>query len=285
MRVVDVAHFKAGAVTRETAGAESREAALMGQLGQGVCLIHELRQRRGSEELLNGGDDRPDVDEGLRRDDLHVLGGHTLFDYALHAGKPNAELVLQKLTDRADTAVAEVVNVVHRADVVGEANKVVERGQNVFHGNVLGHKLSHFFRQKRLKRRSVLRLLQERDEHFVAHLFVEFNFIIVDSGILFGKPHRGEKVGQRNHAVGEDFNFKGLGFDMHRVNAGCRNLCSLLTGQQRVGRIKQLAGIRSNDVAGNLLAGNAGCEIELLVVLITADLGEVVPARIEEHAV
>src|ERR1035438_6911403 len=35
-----------------------------------------LRRRRFPEELLDGGDDGPDVDQGLRRDRLDVLGGH-----------------------------------------------------------------------------------------------------------------------------------------------------------------------------------------------------------------
>ena len=41
---------------------------------------------RGAEELLHRGDDRADVDQGLRRDRLDVLGGHPLADHALHRG-------------------------------------------------------------------------------------------------------------------------------------------------------------------------------------------------------
>ena len=64
--VVNVAHLEAGAVTGQTAGAQSGQTALVGQLGQRVGLVHELGQRGGAEELLDGGHHRADVDERLR---------------------------------------------------------------------------------------------------------------------------------------------------------------------------------------------------------------------------
>ena len=80
----------------------------MGQLGQGVVLVHKLGQRAGTDKLLDSGDDRADVDQALRGDFavLLVLQGHALTDDALHAGEADAELVLQQLTDAADAAVA-----------------------------------------------------------------------------------------------------------------------------------------------------------------------------------
>ena len=70
------------------------------------------RELAGAEELLDRGDDRPDVDERLRRDRLDVLGRHALLDDALHAGQADAHLVLDQLADRADAAVGEVVLIV-----------------------------------------------------------------------------------------------------------------------------------------------------------------------------
>ena len=62
-----------GALARQPAGAERREAAAVGQAGQRVGLVHELRQLRGAEELLQRRHDRADVDDRLRRD--RVGGG------------------------------------------------------------------------------------------------------------------------------------------------------------------------------------------------------------------
>ena len=61
---------------------------------------------------LMRGHDGPDVDQGLRRDRLDVLGGHALADDALHPGQAGADLVLDELADRAQATVAEVVDVV-----------------------------------------------------------------------------------------------------------------------------------------------------------------------------
>ena len=109
---VHVADLEAGPLTRQTTGPERRQTALVGQTRERVDLVHELAELRGAEELLQRRDDRADVDQGLRRDRLDVLGRHPLADHALHPGQARAELVLDELADRAQTAVAEVVDVV-----------------------------------------------------------------------------------------------------------------------------------------------------------------------------
>jgi hypothetical protein len=60
----------------------------VGQTRERVVLVHELRQLRRAEELLDRRDDGADVDQGLRRDRLDVLRGHALADDALHADRP-----------------------------------------------------------------------------------------------------------------------------------------------------------------------------------------------------
>ncbi len=90
----------------------------MRQLRERVGLVHELRELRGPEELFDRGDDRPDVDQRLRRDRLDVLHRHALAHDPLQAQQADAELVLQQLADRADAAVAEMVDVVD-VDLLG----------------------------------------------------------------------------------------------------------------------------------------------------------------------
>src|SRR3546814_12478774 len=67
-RCVDVTDIEARAVTGETAGAQRRETPLVRQPGDRVGLVHELRQLRGPEELLQRRHHGPDVDQALRRD-------------------------------------------------------------------------------------------------------------------------------------------------------------------------------------------------------------------------
>ncbi len=71
--VVYVAHIEARAVAAETAGAERTEAALVGQFGQRVLLVHELRQLAAAEELAHRGHHRADVDQGVGRNRLRIL--------------------------------------------------------------------------------------------------------------------------------------------------------------------------------------------------------------------
>ena len=126
MRVVDVSNLETCAVSRETARAEGRESSLVRELRERVVLVHELRELRRTEELFDRRRDRLDIDQGLRRNLADVLSRHALSDHALHAGQTDAVLILQKLTDRADAAVAEVVNVIGRADALFDLHVVVD---------------------------------------------------------------------------------------------------------------------------------------------------------------
>ena len=172
MRVVYVADFEGSAVTRQTARTECRKTALVRQLRKRVCLIHELRQRRRTEKLLNSRNDRTDIDKVLRREIFGVLHGHALFDKLFHTGKADAHLILQKLADAAESAVAEVVDIVHRAAAVCDAEHIVDRRVNIVVRDVLGNKLhaaAFEFRDKRF-------FVVGRSENFLQnvnlHLFV-----------------------------------------------------------------------------------------------------------------
>ena len=103
--------FHVGALAAQTAGAQRGQAALVGQLGQRVRLIHELAQGAGAEALLDGRHHGPDVDQSLGGQGGLVLAleGHALADDALHAGEADAELVLQQLAHAAQTAVLLII--------------------------------------------------------------------------------------------------------------------------------------------------------------------------------
>ena len=105
----------------------------MRDFGERIRLIHELRELRRTEELLDRRDDRLGVDQVVRHRRVDVLmDRHLLLDRALHADEADAELVLEQLADRADAAVAEVVDVVDAADVLAEAEQVVDDDEEVF---------------------------------------------------------------------------------------------------------------------------------------------------------
>ena len=109
VRRVDVAHLDRRALAGQAARAERRQAAPVREARERVRLVHELRELRGAEELLERGHDRTDVDDRLRRDRVDVLGRHPLADDPLHAVEADAERLLDQLADRAQPAVAEVL--------------------------------------------------------------------------------------------------------------------------------------------------------------------------------
>ena len=81
----------------------------MGEAGERVRLVHELRQLRGAEELLQRRDHGTDVDDRLRGDRVRVLGREPLPDDPLHPVQADPEGVLDQLADRPQAAVAEVL--------------------------------------------------------------------------------------------------------------------------------------------------------------------------------
>ena len=112
VRRVNVADLNTGALTRQSTRSERRQTALVGESRERVVLVHELRELRCSEELLDRGGDGTDVDERLGRDCLDVLRGHALTNDALHARKTRADLVLNQFANGANSTVTEVVDVV-----------------------------------------------------------------------------------------------------------------------------------------------------------------------------
>ena len=133
MRRVNVADFESRALTRQTARPKCRETALVRDLRQRVGLVHELRQLRRSEELANRGHHRLGVHQVVRHRRRHFLvHAHLFLDGAFHADQADAELVLQQLAYRANAAVAEVIDVVHRADVLAQLEQVADGSVEVF---------------------------------------------------------------------------------------------------------------------------------------------------------
>ncbi len=108
-------------VVKPTTEGSSLGMTIVRDAGGGIGLVHELRQLRGAEEFLDGGDDRVDVHQGLRGDLVGFLHAHALAHDALHAGQADTELVLDQLADRADAAVAEVVDKADLYEALKEA--------------------------------------------------------------------------------------------------------------------------------------------------------------------
>ncbi len=135
MAVVDVADVEPGALTRQATRPEGAEAALGGELGQRVGLVHELAELAAAEELLHRRHDRADVDEGVRGRLVDLLDRHALADDALHAQEADPERVLDQLAVGPDAAVAEVVDVVLGVQPAVALDEVADDRRDVFLGD------------------------------------------------------------------------------------------------------------------------------------------------------
>ena len=104
--VVDVSHLKPCTITADTAGSESGETTLVGDLRQRIGLVHKLGQRVGPKEGIDHAADRLGIDQVNRGEDLIVPHIHTLTDRTGYASETDTKLLIELLTDGADAAVA-----------------------------------------------------------------------------------------------------------------------------------------------------------------------------------
>ena len=271
--VVDVADLHVRALTGKAAGAERGKTALVRQLGERVRLIHELGQRAGAEELLDGRGDRTDVDEALRRHDVEILNGHALADHALHAGKADAELVLQQLAHAAQAAVAEMVDIVLRDDAVRQRVHVVDGGENIVRKDVLGRETVGVVADGFLELLALV-LRQQLLEHALAHALLD---------TALGDGVEVHEAGEVDHVVREDAQRLAVEVERHVVDADGVKLAGLVAGHDMAGVEEDLARARVGDGIGELLAVDAGPQGELLIELVAADHGQIIAARIEEE--
>ena len=128
---MNVAHFETRALSGQAARSQGRETALVRDFAQRIGLIHELRQLRRAEELLDNCRSRLVVHQLLRHQRFDVLQAHPLFDRALHPDQPDAELVLDQLSDRTHAAIAEMVDIVDLAVAVLELHQVAHDFEDV----------------------------------------------------------------------------------------------------------------------------------------------------------
>ena len=85
----------------------------------------------GAEELAHRRRRRLGVDQVVRHHGVDVDRAHALADRPLHAQQADAVLVLHQLADRADAAVAEMIDVVDLAAAVLEAVQDLDDRQDV----------------------------------------------------------------------------------------------------------------------------------------------------------
>jgi hypothetical protein len=116
---VDVAHLEARPLAVQAARTESREAALVCELAERVRLVDDLAQLTAPEEEIDRRREGLGVDQVARRDTFADVVGlssaHALLSGAAQLEEALAELLAGQLENRADAAIAQMVDIVELA--------------------------------------------------------------------------------------------------------------------------------------------------------------------------
>ena len=101
---VHIPNFETSTITIETTRSKSRKTALVGKLGEGVCLVHELGKLRPSKEVANNCAECLRVYKLLWRHtlDVDIKESHALFHQTLGAGETDTTLIGKKFANRTN---------------------------------------------------------------------------------------------------------------------------------------------------------------------------------------
>ena len=129
--VVNITYLETSAFTRQTTGSKGGHSPLVGDFGQGIGLVHELAQLIGSKEGIDHRTEGPRINQIGRGKDFVVPNIHTLADGPGHTGQTHSKLGKQLLSNRANTAVTQVVNIIHIGLGIGQLDQIFNNGYNI----------------------------------------------------------------------------------------------------------------------------------------------------------
>ena len=133
VRDVHVAHLEARSLAVQAAWTERGESPFVREHRKRIRLVNDLREFAAAEEVFNRSGDALGIDERPGRHFGHILQAHPLLHRAAQFQEALAEFITGEFVDRAQAAVAEVVDVIdlHLALALAELQHVFDRGDQV----------------------------------------------------------------------------------------------------------------------------------------------------------
>jgi len=242
-------------------------------------LIHEVGQLGGTEELLDRSRYRADVDQSLRRQIVLVLDRHALLDHALQPCQSDADLVLQKFTHAAQTPVAQVIDVVGRAQAVIDVQKVGERSHHVVGIDIFGQKAGSRRAQGCGQGVCVLVarvLVQDLHQCGIMDVLIEFQFPGVQS--------KGFQVdGGVHKEVADAAHHTAVQGHVHAADAGVLDSAGQLTVDAVPRGGDEFPRARVHHGGGQALARDADAQVQFLVDFITSHARQVIAPRVKKE--
>ena len=254
---VYVTNFKARTLTRQTARAQCRNTALVGDLGQRVVLVHELGQLARTEELFHRRSHWLGVDQVLRHQAFAFSHRQTLFDRTLNTYQANAELVFSHFAYTANTTVTQVVDVIDDAFTVTDVDQSLQHGNDVF--------FAQHARTFDLGTTDTTVELHPADRRQVIALRAEEQVVEQSLGSVFGWrlawTHHAIDFDQRFQLVAGGVDLQCVGDERTAVdivgvqrldanNLALGNFCQDFSGQLGVALSNDFAGCRMHDSLG-----------------------------------
>ncbi len=98
---------------------------------QWVVLIHKLRELARAKELFNGRRNRLGVNHLLRHQAFGLGLSQTLFHCALDTNQTDAKCIFGHLANTTDTAVTQMIDIIHRAKAIANINQGTQDVEDV----------------------------------------------------------------------------------------------------------------------------------------------------------
>ncbi len=206
------------------------------------------------------------------------MGCHTLANHTLQSGQTDAVLVLKQLAHAADAAVSEMVDIIIGSDAVFHVHVVVDGGENILFGDMLGHKLMHASAENIAERLCILILLEMHQDLAEGGIID----LLSDAEILGIAVHI---MGQINHEVGQDLDRTLLRLDPDIGNRGILDQIRHLAVNFLAGASQNISCSLVDNILCEDLADDPAAHGKFLVELVSADLGQIVAAGIKKHRI
>ena len=173
-----------------------------------------------------------------------------------------------------------MIDIILEADAVLDVNVVVDRSEDILFGDVLRDQLVNVALDLLLELLLVGELIEQSLKLGIVNSLVDAQL----RKNLIGALER-NMCSNIYHSVGENLDVALLGLNGNGENTRILDLVSQLVVNPAACRRNDLTGIGIDHVLGKNEAYDTVMHVELLVELVTSDLGQIVTSRVKEHAV
>ena len=202
------------------------------------------------------------------------MGGHTLTHHALHSGEADTVLVLQQLAHRADTPVAQMVDIVIVAQTILQMHIIIDGRKNIFLGNMFRDQFMHILLDGlRQLLRILAKFLNDLRQHGIIYPLRHAQF----SGVAV------HEISDIHHHIGQHLHIALLGLYIHKGDRRILDRIGKFCRYLGAGGSHYLAGGRIDGISRQHLVSDAVAQRQLLIEFISSDFGQIISTGVKKH--